>query len=478
MDQRNERLLLRKVAGHWDKEKFTQAVIVDPRQIKAQATTRWEEQLVFDNSHAPTGRVVGHTNAGNWGATSEMILWSVTRTGQFRELLRWLPMPGMERTARPNVTDVHFVNESRVLARVGNTMMVWDLAKRAVVWQLNVHSWHRPAISRGGRYFAAQNRQRIGVFESATGKQLGLIPWEHEGVVSMGFSPDGTQLAVAGERRLAVFHMQDPQLDTTTELTEKIETFHSRPAWTDDDHIMVGGSWLVDHKLGALVWQYDTGGRCNDSKPLTTGLLRGIASSHGELHLFELALPHQAALDAKKGVDFASQIRLRRGDSVRLELDLAGPTDTEKVRQLLTDAIDHAGWKLSDQSDNVVRYTNYRTIERTQKYGSGRFKGQEFPFRPYAASLDITVDGNLVYRVVDNGAAPSEMKIGLNETLGEAIERQTVPSYRMLERLTLPSKIIDPKLQKGLGRTQLTADGWKEDASFDVSLPETPPRGS
>jgi hypothetical protein len=79
----------------------------------------------------------------------------------------------------------------------------------------------------------------------------------------------------------------------------------------------------------------------------------------------------------------------------------------------------------------------------------------------------------VAYRLVDPGLAPDKMEIELNETLAQAIERQTVPSYRLIERLELPSRIVAPELQQGLGKSTLTTSGFVDDWRTDRQSVQT-----
>ncbi len=481
VDARRKRSLIRLQSGTWDKQDFTQAVLVDPGTRRALPTTRWDEILVFVNSDPQSGRLIARAKTGSFGRTGELAVFSMTSSGQLRELVRWKPAED----GTPKVSRIHFVNDHLVTARVGDVVHAWDLAQRRGVWQLAISGWSRAARTRDNRYLAAQRKYEIGIFEMASGRQIGTLSLpEVEGAsppdeaVDLAFSPSGLKLAAVGGRTIRVFDLRDPSKDSATELTEKIDTFYSDPVWVDEDHLLVANTKLVDPKLGHLIWQYDMGSRPTMDSTFRTGLMRGTLGGRGGIAVVALAVPDDAALKAKATADFSDAVRIDHGAAVRLEVEVAEPTDRNKVQELLTKAIDKAGWTISESAPIVVRFENYRIEEIKRKYGSGRFKGQELPFRPYAAVVEVLANGEPVYRVVDPGRAPDNLEIELDETLADAIERQTVPSYRMLERLDLPPRVIAPELQQGLGKSKLTADGFVPDESFSVSLPPLPPRGN
>ncbi|MEM9586296.1 MAG: SHD1 domain-containing protein, partial [Planctomycetota bacterium] len=356
VDPRGQKSVLKLQNGYWDKEKFTQAVLLDSKTRRTTATTRWEQPIALEDTFPQSSLVVGRVSSGSWGASSELILWSLTRAGKFTERLRWLPTPETGPGSYPKVRFVRIVDDRHVLARVGNTIHLWDLAKRATVWELGVHSWHRPALSRGGKFFAVQNRDRVGIFVTASGKQVGLIPLPSDAVVGLAFSPDASRLAVATGRVLDIFDLQKPEGDKQILLTDKVETFHSSPYWTDDDHVMLSGRLLADVNLGHVIWQYDTNGRGNNSLAMKTGLFRGTAGSHGETTAFAIAIPEQSVLNEVAAVDFSGAVRIDRGTPVRVETALSGSTDSAKVESLLQEGIRKLGWVLDPAASNTVRF--------------------------------------------------------------------------------------------------------------------------
>lgn len=474
-NQRSKQVLFGAWRSKFTEDKYTRIVMIEPRSRRATEAVQWPEVYLIQDTHPASGRVVGRGNLGSWGATRELILWANLR-GKFRELLRWHPKPDSEKSP-PEIKRLYLVDEHLVLARVGDTVKLWDLSKGRGVWEIAVSRWHRTALSRGRRYFAVQQKEKLVLLETATGKQLGTITLPNNDPVDLAFSPLGHKLAAVGGRFIRVFDLKDPAGDTVVELADKIDTFYSDPSWTDEDHLLVGGKTLVDPKIGFVVWTYDTEGRGNDVRAFQTGLMRGLKTGESALSAFALAIPHEAALQAKAKHDFPKSIRVRRGDSVRIQIETEGRAEEFKVRESVVAAIEKAGWTIAENANIVVTAKVYRGIERTSKYGSGNFKGQDLPYRPYVSFVEVSNPDGVLYRVVDKGRAPSKMEIGLDETLGDAIERQTVPNYRFFESLDLPSLLVDPKVRGGLGASVLTAEGFvDQDELPGGNIPEVPKR--
>ncbi|TWU65705.1 hypothetical protein V7x_12540 [Crateriforma conspicua] len=476
LDPKGRLSLLRVQQGTWDKTKFSQAVLVDHEVNRANPTTRWEEPLHFFNANPNHGLILGRADVGSWGATGQMVMLRLDGSGQLSELLRWYPDPE-SKESKPRVRQVEFIDAEIVLARVGDIVRVYDWNERREIWRLPISGWHRPALSPGGRYFAAQIRDEIALFESKTGNQLGVIKRDDADPVDLVFHPTGLRLAAVGGREIDIYDLADAGNDRSFSLTEPIDTFYSDPSWTDESHLLVGGTRLVDTDLGRQVWQYDLGGRGNDNRAFQSGLFRGVIGGRGGLIVFRHAIPHATVAKAKASVDWSDIQVLGPGDSVRLEISVSGPTNRSKVAELMQAAIAKAGWKLSDTADSVVRFANYRTDERTHRFRSGPLKDQELPYRPYATVVDVEVGGEVVYRVADVGRVPDDFKVSLDETLKDAIERQTVPTYRMIERLDLPPHIIQPEFQHGLGKSTLDAEGFVDATDFVSGLVQAPPRG-
>ena len=133
-------------------------------------------------------------------------------------------------------------------------------------------------VSPGGRYLAVQLGPMVRVYETATGRLAGRLPWpyrgthdQHESCLGMAFSRDGERLAalanpLASNSELAVWDVASGRLvqyrrygtklrDTRLGVSQQAETL----TWLSDRQgLLFLGNLLLDGETGAAVWRIDT----------------------------------------------------------------------------------------------------------------------------------------------------------------------------------------------------------------------------
>lgn len=426
-------------------------------------------------SHPGTGRIIAKTDLGSWAEAGEVVLLESNSSGSLRELLRWRPRPDTEQ--KYAVYRVYMVDEHLVLARIADRIHMWDLARRSERWFLDIDRSHRAAVSAGLNYFAAQVQNEIAIFDIQSGKQLTSIELPNNDAVKLAFTPSGSKLAAVAGRTIRVFDLANRENDHVCDLTEKLDTYHSDPFWVDEDHLMAGGKRLIDPKIGHVIWSYDAGHLTKTATAFQNGKLRATTAGRSGIIFYSLPIPHQTVLDAKAAANFDDAVLVDRGSEVRVKFDVSENTDVEKARELVEAAVLKVGWRIIPAASTTLTYSDYRASEIKQTYRSGNFKGQELPFRPYASVVEVTINDEPIFRAVGGGRAPNNMEIALNETLAEAIERQTVPSYRLIENLELPARIVKPEFVNGWGHSKLNGDHFVDGPTIEFpTLPKLSPR--
>jgi WD40 repeat protein len=169
------------------------------------------------------------------------------------------------------VKDIDFATGGRMLAyfnsKTGSTALqiaAFDVGTGQVAWSIQAGqgSWSgKQCLSPGRRFLAITTSGgdwTLSLYRTDTGACVGTIPLPQDvrGMRGLAFSPDGTQLAVLGQRMLRLWSMSDgqPSAELKLDLAGPLPPNCAAVEWLADERFLaVGGRFIVDRASGAVV---------------------------------------------------------------------------------------------------------------------------------------------------------------------------------------------------------------------------------
>ena len=368
------------------------------------------------------------------------------------------------------------VGDNQLLLADGNAVSLYDFASRRITYTLGGLAGNYFVLHPSKRYFVVQKESGgLSLHETAGGQQLAFEA-ESGGV---GFSQDGGRLVRVGKKEVSIFdleHNSSPRKLKTRNLTA---TGNYRISMLDDDWIWANSS-IYNTEKQLAVWSYSGSGvSIAHSEMLGDHMLvAGTAGSYGKpkTALVGIAkVPHQNAIDEMNKVDAESMIMLKPGSGVRIE----APGD-RRVREGLMRAVEANGWHEDPNSEVILSGSAKRGESKTVHYESSRF-GIGFGSRssrqisetvtasPWIQSVSITFRGRSAWRD-GRGGIPYSLYLKENESVSQKVNEATQPNYSLFEDLQIPGEMLYPQYARGLGRTSVTANGFKDEL-FELGSP-------
>jgi hypothetical protein len=147
-----------------------------------------------------------------------------------------------------------FLTDDRLLT-IDNTFAgVWDWRRGEAIYAFEIDFHTDIGVSPNGKQIAVHTKSEdIAILDSSSGEVLGVV----DGLrVSHGlnFSPDGTLLAGIDTLSSSVwiYDLAENKIKNRIGISQGVPWIH----WVDQQHLLVGGSDLVDINLGVSVWKY------------------------------------------------------------------------------------------------------------------------------------------------------------------------------------------------------------------------------
>ena len=164
-------------------------------------------------------------------------------------------------------------------------------------------------------------------------------------------------------------------------------------------------------------------------------------------------LPHDGALEAITNIDIESMVALKPGCNIEIDEKLDDATEQEKsiAIQGLESSFKHRGWNIRQDSENRVTVSARKLPSR--KLSLKLDNQSDVSYSPIHYSIAIQVRDQKVFEWneevhVSGTTLP-------NETLQQFVDRVTRfnPSY--FASAVLPTQILWPKYQWGIGETKI-----------------------
>ncbi|AMV37677.1 SHD1 domain-containing protein [Planctomyces sp. SH-PL62] len=400
-----------------------------------------------------------------FGNADRLELWNLTAQGLVKAW-RFAPYDDAQGPAR-DVKWAAFLGPKRFATIGGGKLVLWDLDPVRPSLTLQTTDGCVPAVSPDGKFLAFAHEGKVGLLDVEAGQiaavqamPLTQTPWP-----SFGFSPSGKRFACLTVGKAFVWNTEDGTLHRDLQLSPIAVAPDNPPLWTDEDHLLVGGRYLIDVESQVKLWDYQGAEQAaRDRDGLCWFLLAARQNQAGALIPARLPQPivRQSLKQALADPNF---FIVRPGATV--SIDAAGVADAskrEKVVESLTAKLAQIQVKVAPGSALVLlpvvetgkeEEISYRTM------GAG-FRTDRFKVRPQISRIQLAYKGQSAWESGSSSVPHFDIAhLGPNESLADHVRKFEQPNYAFFDQVELPRLLARPNPGGGftLGSSQVGTAG-------------------
>jgi WD40 repeat protein len=388
-------------------------------------------------------------------------LWALDGSA-IRKIAQWIPYDDVKGNDR-EVKWAAFLADGRLATcSGGGRLAVWDLEPLRPAYQLTIKGGGIPALSPDRKLIAFAEEKEVGVLDAATGqvlvtREMPTTPWP-----ALAFSPDGKRLACVGFDKLYVWDAATG--DVQREMPFQGVHVAGKVAWADADHVLVGGTTLLDLERQIRLWDYHGG------EPATSaGGLCWFVANEGERApggLVGVKLPQETVLARlAKAMAEPDFFVLKPGKTVAI--DVTGLADSDRqdaVAAALKAKLEADGFQVGAAGTITLKATTEQGKERevscrmfgTPPWGSKKYKVKEF-----TSKVQFVYQGKPAWQASVNNI-PFFVHLDQDETIEQYLKKHEKSNYDWFEKVQLPKLLTKPTSgSPGLGMSRVTPAGLR-----------------
>jgi hypothetical protein len=355
-----------------------------------------------------------------------------------------------------------WVEDEQLLAmNEQGTLVLWRLDGKTAkaIYQIDAEGNSVPALSPGRAHLALSTQRGIEIFRASDGELLARMSDVRPGIGGLAFNGDGTRLACVAGKSVYVWDA------TTGKLSRDFDCADLRSgsvSWLDNDHLLVGGTDIVDISRRLILWRYETA----QAAAASFGGWQWLVMQSGNvLGIVPAKLLHEEVLAAAKGLDAEEILALKPGAKVSLDVQLGGD-EQAKAETALQEALKQNGIEVA--ADQPLRLSA-RVVtgeSQTKEYGRGFFNRQDteqVTLTEKRYEVELTVDGQSAWKqisLLQSGYGPHVIWMERGESAQQAIDRQNrQQSANFGFSAAIPRYVVHPKYAGPLGTSKISMGG-------------------
>lgn len=394
----------------------------------------------------------------------ELVLVEGMAEGSVKVLCR-RSLPGIEKPGfKPN-PDWAALKGDVAFVTIGSNLYAWNLEQNQLVFQIALGSGEKTAISPGGKYIAIGGNNKVLVIDSVTGEPLGQFSTGTTLVPQLMFDPTGQKLAVAMGNRLDIWNLAAAEYESQLTLFSQVGQML---AWVQPDLLLTSLGGLVDLDLEMGVWNYSLPHveRCQS---IESGVLVS-EEQKSFLVVSALSVPHPPASRFRTRLNSgaAKDLIVQPGSAVSIRIDTKQPVDAEDIKTALQTVAEKAGWVVKPKAPielvAIIGRGEKKSLSYRLSNGLGGAGGKEetATITPFTSELQIQRGGKTLWSRKTSNHVPSILFMTDGQSLQQEVSKFEKPDASFFENLSLPPRIINPDLQKSMGMSRFTENGWAE----------------
>jgi hypothetical protein len=355
-----------------------------------------------------------------------------------------------------------WVDDEQLLAiNEQGTLVLWRLDGKTAkaIYQIDADGNSVPALSPGRAHLALSTQRGVEVFRASDGEILARMSDVRPGRGGLAFNGDGTKLACVAGKSVYVWDA------TTGKLERDFDCADLRSgsvSWLDNEHLLVGGTDIVDISRRLILWRYQTAQAAADS---FGGWQWLVMQSGNVLGIVPAKLLHEEVLAAAKGLDPEEILALKPGVKVTLDIQLGGD-EQAKAEAALEEALKQNGIEVAPDQPLRLSARIVTGDSQTKEYGRGFFNREDVEqvtVTEQRYEVELTVDGQSAWKqisLLQSGHAPHVIWMERGETAQQALDRQNQQrSAHFAFSAAIPRYVVHPKYAEPLGTSKISMGG-------------------
>ncbi|MDG3005126.1 SHD1 domain-containing protein [Paludisphaera mucosa] len=443
----------------------TRVVLCDLKAGKPLASMK-SEGLMAPLALSDAGdQVLMRKDEFGFGNADRLELWNLAGKGVVKV---WTMAPhGDAQGPARDVKWAAFLGPKRFATVGGGKLAIWDLDPVRPTTTLQVADGCVPAVSPDGKFLAFAHDGKVGLLDVEAGQVAALqpMPVQHAPWPAFGFSPTGKRFACLAGGKMFVWNSDDGALHRDVQLNPIAVGPNVPPAWSDDDHVLVGDRFLIDVESQVKLWEYQgPEAVVADRDGVCWFLLAARQNQPGAL--VPARLPQANVQQAlKQALADPNFFILRPGATVSIDASgIADGSQRGRVVEALTAKLAEMQVKVAPGAPLVVlpaveagkeEEISYRTM------GAG-FRTDKFKVRPQLSRVKLAYQGQQAWESGSSTLPHFEIAhLGPNESLADHVKKFEKPNYAFFEHVELPRLLARPSPGGSftLGRSQVSTAG-------------------
>jgi hypothetical protein len=275
----------------------------------------------------------------------------------------------------------------------------------------------------------------------------------------LAFNADGTRLACVSGQSVYIWDA------TTGKLARDFDCASLRSgsvSWLDNEHLLVGGTDIVDIPRRLVLWRYETGQAVSS---YFGGWQWLVMSSGNILGIVPAKLLREEVLAAAKDLDPEEILALKPGAKVSLDIQLGGE-EQAKAESALRAALKKNDVEVAPDQPMRLSARIVSGDTKTKEYGRGFFNREDreqVTVTEKRYEVELTVDGQSAWKqtsLLQSGHAPHVIWMERDETAQQALDRQNQQfSAHFSFSAPIPRYVVHPKYSGPLGSSQIPMGG-------------------
>jgi len=432
-------------------EKETELLIVDLKTATSKPPLRIDAKdqtlLAATENQAVTYKKGSGRTAG------EISFWELGN--EARQTAAWKAASFFDRDGLAP-TFGQFIDENRLLT-AGRRVILWNCESATAEYSFSISETTQPAISATGKQLAVASGKSVYIINIDNGEVLGKIE-PPTAAKFMAFSPNGEQLAgingSSGE--IWIWNLSDNQLS---------QEFSAPPSmvksinWVGEEYLLVDARFLIDVRLRAVVWTYESSG---GSVINANG---GRFWFAGKTKISPISLPGTNLSTQTESLKPEDLLVLGPDSKVSLEFNLPFNGDElDKIRDRITATLNKNGAVVQNNAELKLVFKIIKGEQEKAEMSSitdpfGSFGTESIKYTPQIGSVTLVKNGNSVCQKSRRFGPMGMIQLKRGETAQAAAKRLCKPDPSFFESIAIPKYIAQLPGGKPLGRSTISEKG-------------------
>jgi hypothetical protein len=352
-------------------------------------------------------------------------------------------------------------DEQLMLVNGEGTTVLWRIDGKTprAVYQVDANGRCTPTLSPGHSYMALATPRGVEIFRAIDGTLLARMSDVRPGAGAVAFNEDGSRLACVSGTSIYVWNAKTGKLERDFDCSQLRS---GNLAWLDNNHLLVGGTDVVDIQRRLILWRYDAPNLPAD----TVGPWRWMVMQSGNIFgLVPAQLLQEEVLAAGRDLKPDDILALKPGAKVSLDVQVGGE-DQAKAEAALRAAVEQAGMQVATASPLKLSARIVTGKSETKEYGRGFFHREnveQVTVTEKHYEVELTIDGQSAWKqttTMQPGFTPSVIWLKNGESAQQTVDRENAERSKGFGfNVSVPRYVVHPKYAGPLGTSKISLNG-------------------